>query len=782
MGGCDITTNPTPNFKAFEQWHPSHDISLKLLKNTSIWQKFNNTLQYELTRIEAFQKPVEWHITQLSKCLEYFSSELTNGVKEREKEESEKLYKVFFSRIKYLQKNERIFDYLIQKGFKITNFGFKLEEVNLNNIWAELFPIGYYFRFEEEDQPFNDDTCLKLLSSSIDLSNGVKEKLKMILEKNIPLNQITRPLYNLLVEYYSLPLVDILKRSVLLYNIHDACSTLLTSSSAPSTPLHSNSSSALHSSNNINNHNNINNIKNINNINNGPINSNCSLESSEKSQMSSNHVHMNGDSHNFSSSLNLHCDNNNNINLISINGGRTNQSVYSDDSNEDEEDITDDSDNVSEIDEISHTDSENNNNNISFYLFNENQIELINELKQHSLNKSSYLLQIKRSIRMEHKRNFNLPGERCKKQSKNQSDINPHLSLLCLTNNLHIGESIDSLDPGNRCIYRKCYHLYKNSIEADLLLHLNHSYNHNHNHIESIIEKAIYHSTPPSPSPISPSSSSLSLNGNHLSLSTSSPSNVISPSPLSSSIYSSTEPFKHIPFFIWLEGKDLDGVKMENFYHWDLIPSLSMKVSFHNGFAYHPLCSLSSLQNVNNNKNINNDDNINNNKKEELYKEGKIIDGVYIYAIDENDDLYVLPKVPEDEKERKELDLTSLNLLTNLYPHYLLFPNHPRLIHSANGRSLGEITFINGKITKISNVSGHYRPHGYQFYLAVIELCKNGEIFNDDAIVMYRHSTGTDYFAHSQFIKLNRKEMLMDVIRGKDRATGLLYHVKCNCD
>jgi len=733
MGGCDITTNPIPHFQELEQWQPANDIPLKLLKNTSIWPKFNNTLNYELIRIDSFQKPVEWHIVQLSNCLAYFSKELENVVKEREKEELEKLRNIFESRRKYLQKNQKIVDYLIQKGFKITNFGFTLEKVNLKNIWAELFPIGYYFRFEEEDQPFNDDDCLKLLPS-LDLNHSVKEKLGFLLEKNLPFNHATQTIYNLLLQYYSIPLVEILERSAVLYHIHNACTTLL-STSAPSTPIRPSGTTSID----------LTHIPSDNNADNNEA-------------LLSYHLHLNGTSHNFSSSLNLNCPINGN-NFI-CNGANMDS-----DSNGDDDDITsDDSETISEFD------IENNN---SFYFFTDKQLELLRELKEHSLNKSSYLLRIKRSIRMEHKRNFNLPGERRKKSSENQTDIHPHLSLLCLTNNLHIGESIDSLDPGNRCIYRKCYHLYKSSIDSELLHSLSRPVDQSSG---KNIEK-IFHSTPPSPVTISPSPSS---NGIHLPSSSSSPSNVISPSPLSSSIYSSSEPFKHIPFFIWLEGKDLDGVKKEKFYHWDLIPSLSMKITFHNSFAHHPLCSLRTLHHVNNNNNnfqlnyIINEDTIS--------EEEKVIDGVYIYAIDENDDLYVLPKVPEDEKERNELDLTALNIVKKIYPDYFLFPNHPRLIHSANGRSLGEITFVNGKITKISNVSGHYRPHGYQFYLAVIALCKNGEIFNDDAQVMYRHSTGTDVFSHSQFVKLNRKEMLLDVIKGKDRPTGLLYHVKCNCD
>lgn len=118
-------------------------------------------------------------------------------------------------------------------------------------------------------------------------------------------------------------------------------------------------------------------------------------------------------------------------------------------------------------------------------------------------------------------------------------------------------------------------------------------------------------------------------------------------------------------------------------------------------------------------------------------------DGDYIYVMDKLGNLFI-------HKDRQYIDSEG-----NYYPNNDQFnPNWKLVNHSSftRGESVacaGEISIVDGKITKINNCSGHYQPAHYSLHRVVSELNKRGVLDEKCEVTVFNKAK----FSVSRFLE-----------------------------
>lgn len=123
----------------------------------------------------------------------------------------------------------------------------------------------------------------------------------------------------------------------------------------------------------------------------------------------------------------------------------------------------------------------------------------------------------------------------------------------------------------------------------------------------------------------------------------------------------------------------------------------------------------------------------------ELFKDektGLIEDGRYVYNIDENGDLYILPAFETDDKFRQKYP--DMFKTEDIFNKSLGYPfNHDVVLGGKNILVAGVVQFKDGKIEKIDTNSGHYKPKMIRHLRPALStlLAKHPGVINSDTII-----------------------------------------------
>lgn len=159
--------------------------------------------------------------------------------------------------------------------------------------------------------------------------------------------------------------------------------------------------------------------------------------------------------------------------------------------------------------------------------------------------------------------------------------------------------------------------------------------------------------------------------------------------------------FSLFDYYIWLEGMNTDEMTTREID--PLFTREEKRVHFHAGVAYNPLFA--------------------------NHSRASIMDGLYLYVLDEEENLYIFP----DEKSAPDLQ--------NILNKRLHFPFRGRIYHHDIIISepfvlcAGKIEFYQGKIKKIDNYSGHFSPDFNTHLKNAVKILGRYKAFHEDALV-----------------------------------------------
>jgi hypothetical protein len=164
-------------------------------------------------------------------------------------------------------------------------------------------------------------------------------------------------------------------------------------------------------------------------------------------------------------------------------------------------------------------------------------------------------------------------------------------------------------------------------------------------------------------------------------------------------IYGEALSFFH--YFTWLEGVNTHDMTSRDIDR--LFTGAEKKVHFRNGIAYSPFFTKNP--------------------------DHPILDGLYIYVLDEDRSLYVFP----DEKSSKELqDFVQKRLpafVNGRVYHHDVITGQPMTLCA------GKLEFYQGKIKKIDNNSGHFSPDFDTHLKNAVKILAGYNAFHEDAFV-----------------------------------------------
>ncbi len=167
-------------------------------------------------------------------------------------------------------------------------------------------------------------------------------------------------------------------------------------------------------------------------------------------------------------------------------------------------------------------------------------------------------------------------------------------------------------------------------------------------------------------------------------------------------------------YFLWLEDKPTFSMTVDPR---RLIPLKDMHVLFKNKIPYHKVFK---------------DD------------EGKVLDGLYLYAIDERGQLYIHTGARSSVSSAPDLVKQQIEKIEQLAIDTYKIPFNDfnnRVIHSiilggANALCAGEIQFKNNAIIMMNTNSGHYAPKPENLKYGVSSLIKKGAMFDENATLL----------------------------------------------
>ena len=133
--------------------------------------------------------------------------------------------------------------------------------------------------------------------------------------------------------------------------------------------------------------------------------------------------------------------------------------------------------------------------------------------------------------------------------------------------------------------------------------------------------------------------------------------------------------------------------------------------------------------------------------------EQQVLDGIYIFAIDQNDDLYILP----DGRGSIAETSTDTNIRESILKTLEINQRttHPYLIKNDNALLAGELRFEKGHITEINNASGHYGPRIWNLACGLDRLLvRNPGVFDPNHIkIDALHGSRKYKFSYSELLE-----------------------------
>lgn len=158
-------------------------------------------------------------------------------------------------------------------------------------------------------------------------------------------------------------------------------------------------------------------------------------------------------------------------------------------------------------------------------------------------------------------------------------------------------------------------------------------------------------------------------------------------------------------YWLWLEGLDpltLSQFEIDERY---TVPLDEKLVRFNEGLCYNPKCS--------------------------KVESGLIADGIYLYNIDKNNDLYILPSPRNYPGRGPWAQVLHGQGVKDAKRNF----NHNSVLNGENVKCAGCIFIKDGKIVQMDTNSGHYKPKMAHLREAIQDSLLSKSIFSEDAVI-----------------------------------------------